>query len=834
MPEYSRFADKQHLVEQIAALVPVVINVFDLVAERDVYISSDVVNLLGYTGHEIAQMGDRFSTLWHPDDISRYRDNLARLRALADDEIFEMEYRVRHRDGRWLWLESRSKPFSRNEQGDVCQVVTATVDITARKQAEEALRASEERFRGYLELGLIGVAITSPQKCCIEVNDELCRMLGYERSELLGMTWAELTHPDDLAANLANFERVVAGQCDAYSMDKRFVCKDGQVLYATVSVKGVRREDGTVESFVALLQDITARKETQEGLERARAELESRVAERTREVTAANVELRQEIAERQRAQEELRRSEANLADAQRISHVGSWAWNVASGKIFWSLENFRIFGLDPEGFHPTMDTISMFVHPEDNALVGHVFEKAMSEKTSFEAEHRILLQDGSIRYLHTIGHPVVSDSGELIEFVGATMDVTDRKRAEIESGALKDALAAELAAMTRLHEFSTRLLSSTDLKPLLEEVLNATMALQGADMGTVQLYNPAIGALEIVAQHGFQQVFLDHFATVHDTSPACGRALHQRARVVIEDVQIDAGFAPHRHIATSAGYRAVQSTPLFSRGGDPVGMISTYFRQPHRPSERDLRLTDLYALHAAELIERKQSEAAVLRYQQELQALTATLIEVQERESKYLARELHDGFSQKLAVLAMDMAALAHRTEESSQELGGRLLDFTSQIGTLAKDIHRISHHLHPAILDDLGLAAALRNQCAAFSEQYGIPTEFAPNNIPRTVPDDISLCLYRIAQECLRNINKHAEATEVRVALNRSHDEIAMEIADAGEGFDLDSIQGKGGLGLISMEERVRLVNGTFSIRSQPGKGTLVRVCVPLHLEES
>jgi signal transduction histidine kinase len=399
---------------------------------------------------------------------------------------------------------------------------------------------------------------------------------------------------------------------------------------------------------------------------------------------------------------------------------------------------------------------------------------------------------------------------------------------------LRNALAAELEAMTCLHEFSTRLLTSTELQPLLGEVLNAIMSLQNADFGNIQLYNRELHALEIVVQRGFRQDFLDHFAIVRDDGAACGRAMNRRGRVIIEDVETDPDFAPHRQIAASAGFCAVQSTPLFSRRGEPLGMISTHFRQPHRPSERDLRLTDLYAVYAEEVIERKQSEGALLRYQQELQTLTARLIEAQETESKYLARELHDDFSQKLAVLGMEMAALAPGTSGASLELGGRLLELTAEIGTLAKDIHRISRQLHPAILDDLGLAAALRNECAGFTEQHGIATEFHPDDIPQVLPEDISLCIYRVAQECLRNVGKHSRAAQVRVALSGSPDEIAMEITDLGDGFDLDSIKGKGGLGLISMEERVRLVNGTFSIRSQPGTGTIVKVCVPLKQEES
>jgi PAS domain S-box-containing protein len=172
-------------------------------------------------------------------------------------------------------------------------------------------------------------------------------------------------------------------------------------------------------------------------------------------------------------------------------------------------------------------------------------------------------------------------------------------------------LVAELTAMNRLHQLSTRLLREAELQPLLEEVLNATIALQGADFGNVQLYNAKTQALEMVAQSGFGQDFLDHFACVNESGAACGRALERAERVIIEDVLTDPDFAPHRAIAAAAGFRAVQSTPLFSRSGELLGMVSTHFRQPHRPSERELRLTDLYALQASELIERKRAEDAL-------------------------------------------------------------------------------------------------------------------------------------------------------------------------------------------------------------------------------
>ncbi len=176
-------------------------------------------------------------------------------------------------------------------------------DMIERKRAEDALRASEERFRRYFELGLIGMAMTSPTKGILEVNDELCRILGYERYELLQKTWAEITHPDDLAADVAQFKRVVAGEIDGYSLDKRWIRKDGAVIDSIMSARCMRRADGSVEYFVGLVLDTT---------------------------------------ERRRAEEKLRRSEAYLTEAQRLSHTGIGRGMLPTGEIFSSQELLRI------------------------------------------------------------------------------------------------------------------------------------------------------------------------------------------------------------------------------------------------------------------------------------------------------------------------------------------------------------------------------------------------------------------------------------------------------------------------------------------------------------
>ena len=231
----------------------------------------------------------------------------------------------------------------------------------------------------------------------------------------------------------------------------------------------------------------------------------------------------------------------------------------------------------------------------------------------------------------------------------------------------------------------------------------------------------------------------------------------------------------------------------------------------------------------SDITERRKSETILLQYQKELQALTARLLGLQEAGNKDLARELHDDLSQKLAALGMEVSTLLQPSGRPLDSLPGRVHALSARINGLAEGVHAMSRRLHPAVLDELGLEAALREECAAFSTQLGVSCEVESKSVPLSLPEDVSLCLYRVAQESLRNIAKHALATRVRVALSARKDGIALNVEDTGDGFDLKEIKGKGGLGLISMEERARLLNGKFTIQSQPGKGTTVDVFLPL-----
>ncbi len=226
-------------------------------------------------------------------------------------------------------------------------------------------------------------------------------------------------------------------------------------------------------------------------------------------------------------------------------------------------------------------------------------------------------------------------------------------------------------------------------------------------------------------------------------------------------------------------------------------------------------------------------EESLRRTQDELRLLAGRLLRAQEDECRRIAREMHDDWTQRLAVLAIDAAKLETQLDPSSNA-HCQLQEMRGELVRLAEDVHALSRQLHPSILDDLGLVDALRSECASVVRREGVAVAYRSDDVAGSLPKDVALCIYRVAQEALRNVVKHAGTDEANVSLIRSGRELILTVQDRGVGFDAADARSREGLGLSSMAERVRLVRGELAVDSQPGRGTTVTVRVPAVGSES
>ena len=274
-------------------------------------------------------------------------------------------------------------------------------------------------------------------------------------------------------------------------------------------------------------------------------------------------------------------------------------------------------------------------------------------------------------------------------------------------------------------------------------------------------------------------------------------------KVFPSEVEIQ-GVAPRPHLVGAPSRRT------FSRHG-----ISGVHRLRHTPD-----LEEESAL--------RQSHAELQRTREELRQLAASLMNAQDAERRRVSRELHDDLSQKFAKLQFDIEMVEQQIPANLGAVKRRLQTVAAEAAGLSEDLRRLAHELHPAILDILGLSAALRNLIREFARASAIQVRFLSLDVPRDLSIARAGSIFRITQEALRNVRKHSRATSLEIALTGTPAGLDLSIRDNGIGFDLETARTKGGLGLIGMQERVRLVDGEFLMETRPGHGVRIEISVP------
>jgi PAS domain S-box-containing protein len=344
---------------------------------------------LDYTGLSAKQaLGWGWEVAIHPADLPRILETFRE--ALNSAKPYEVEGRFRRFDGEFRWFLFRGSPL-RDRSGKVAKWYGTNTDLEERKCVEDALRKSDERWRSVFENSAIGVALTDLNGRFLATNHVFQAMVGYTEEELRAVSFADLAHEDYRQANWALVTELVEGKRRQFQIEEKYRRKDGSSIWVSNNVSLVPGTERVPRFIMALSEDITQRK---------------------------------------RAEEKLRRSEADLLDAQRMSRTGSLKIDISSGTVTGSPQVFRIFGVMPGEDTSTPEFWLGRTHPDDQKRVRELFDRSITQKTDFDADYRIVLPDGAIKYLHSIGHPSLNESGNLVEFGGTIIDITERKQRE--------------------------------------------------------------------------------------------------------------------------------------------------------------------------------------------------------------------------------------------------------------------------------------------------------------------------------------------------------------------------------------------------------------------
>ena len=491
----------------------------------------------------------------------------------------------------------------------------------------------------------------------------------------------------------------------------------------------------------------------------------------------------EEITDKKTAEEALRASEERLRLAQQIAHIGSFEWNIQTGVNTWTPELEAMYGLQPGTFTGTQTAFENLVHADDRASVINLVDRALKTGQPMEGEWRVVWADGSVHWITGRWQVLMNESGEAARMIGVNIDVTDRKRAEEVLLETNRALEAQAALLQSREEL---------LKTFVKNV-PAEVAMLDRDMRYLQVSD------RWCADFSF------------DSAQILGRSHYE----IFPDVP-ERWKQIHRRALAGETLRAEEDR--WDRKGR-----TTWLRWEIRPWQNLDGVPGGILIFSEDITRRKQMEEAISR-------MSRNLIESQEQERTRIGRELHDDINQRLAMLAIELEQL----QENPSEIRSRVQELRKQTIEISDDVQALSHELDSSKLERLGAIGGMRSWCREFGERQGIQVEFKSSEAKISLPREIGLCLFRVLQEALHNAAKYSGVKRIEVQLREDAGEIHLLVSDLGRGFDLETETQGRGLGLTSMQERVRLINGIIEIQSKPMGGTTIHVRVPLRSEHS
>jgi PAS domain S-box-containing protein len=480
----------------------------------------------------------------------------------------------------------------------------------------------------------------------------------------------------------------------------------------------------------------------------------------------------------------LHESEERLRLALFNTNIAIWDWDVKSNRLTWSSTNENILGNGQQTVH-RYEAFAERIHPDDLEQFESARDKAIRNHEPFNMQLRLRRLSGEIRWVSAIGRPYYDKNGQAVRVLGTIRDVTDRQRAS-------EAMRESEARFRNIFEHAATGIAITDME------------------GRFQQCNPAYCALV-----GYSQQALRHMQKADIIHPD-DRAANLREIQRLKDGAVRSFEIENRYLGRDGRVvwvrKYVSSLPdTTSKGAHLVILVTDI--TVRRQAEEELR----------------RNETELRLRKEQLQDLTAKLFSAQDEERRRIARELHDDFSQRIGALVLDIATIEKLPADTPDMISRALGPVRIQLEQLADDLHGLAYKLHPSLLNHAGLKPAIEEHIHKVGQNNGLRIVFKVHDAPDTIPHEISMCLFRILQESLHNIVKHANATEVLIRLSGTTKGIGLSVMDNGTGFDpADKTGHHRGLGLLSMEERVRYLDGFLRIHSRPADGTKVCAWIP------
>jgi len=715
-------------------------NALDIVTILDAngfqkYTSPSIQRVLGYSQNEL--IGKNLFEFIHPEDVDSVLEIFEKGK-IVPGAIAMAEFRFRHKNGGWLIFDSVGKNLL--DDPFVGGIVINSRDITDRRNLEESRHKYEFIANASKEL----MALINTARQFEGVNEACCAALSKNREEILGSNISEVLGTEVFEKVLkqyidncfAGIEAKYEGWLELPSRGKR---------YMEVDCYPYRDARSKITHVVIVMRDATKRKRTED---------------------------------------EIRKSQRQLTDAQRIAHIGSWEWSISYGKVSCSEEMRNILGLGDQYWEMNYTDFVDYVHPEDKQKTENAITEALAGPKPFIIEHRVVRSDESTRILQTKGEVILNERNVPARILATSQDITERELAQ-------HAIIASEIRYRRLFETSREGL-------LLLEASTGMIV----DVNLFMLEFLAYSRNEFIGKKLWE---LNAIRNIPESLKATKKIL-ERDSVHFDELEL----------ATSDSVRK------------KVEFISITY-----PVE-DSRIIQchLWDITERRRLEKELNEATKQR-EEDLRSFARLTQQVQEEERRRISRELHDDICQRLTALNLHMNIF-----EDSVETGGkislkRLRNVEQEIIDLITEVRRISYNLRPSAIDHFGLVAALRLLCTEFTRLHEIKISFS-TNVPtqKRHNPELEIALYRIAQEALTNCVRHAKAKEAFVTVKEDDSALSLTITDYGGGFNPHDFFNRkefgNHFGLMNMRERTELLGGTFTIESAVGKETTVSVVVP------